>query len=170
MAVVFPSLTAGSRKLSQQHTRTMDHYQNSTGIEMPRYRSHKTVWALKIRSLELDSERAKAENRETDGSATITPEEKGYAPFRVDAAYVEKHKPQAGGYFVAYADGYKSWSPAEAFEGGYTRIAEPAVPRRCGCCCGEAKSAHSKPAEDTEKCYLGPGDYPAGLPPESAGK
>ena len=90
--------------------------------EMPRYRSHKEVWALKIKTVELDSVKAQAENRETDGSATITPEEEGYAPFRVDHEYVRKHNPQAGGYYVVYADGYKSWSPAEAFEEGYTRI------------------------------------------------
>ena len=66
---------------------------------------------------------AKAEEgRETDGSATITPEEDGYAPFKVDCDYVRKHQPKAGGYFVVYKDGYKSWSPAEAFEDGYTKI------------------------------------------------
>ena len=27
-----------------------------------------------------------------------------------------------GGYLVIYADGYKSWSPAEAFEAGYTIV------------------------------------------------
>lgn len=41
----------------------------------------------------------------------------------VAAEYVEKHKPTVGGYYVRYADGYESYSPAEAFEGGYTRIA-----------------------------------------------
>jgi hypothetical protein len=30
--------------------------------------------------------------------------------------------PQPGGYFVVYKDGYKSFSPAKAFEEGYTRI------------------------------------------------
>lgn len=33
-----------------------------------------------------------------------------------------KHKPVAGGYFVVYEDGYESFSPAKAFEEGYTRI------------------------------------------------
>lgn len=89
---------------------------------MPRYRSHKQVWALKIAAIEFDRDRADAENRETDGSATITPVESGYAPLKVDAAYVRKHDPKAGGYYVVYADGYKSWSPAEAFEDGYTRV------------------------------------------------
>lgn len=31
-----------------------------------------------------------------------------------------------GGYVVVYADGYISWSPADAFEGGYTLIEEAA--------------------------------------------
>jgi hypothetical protein len=34
----------------------------------------------------------------------------------VDRAYVQKHNPQAGGYFVQYGDGYQSYCPAEAFE------------------------------------------------------
>lgn len=92
------------------------------GAEMPRYRSHKEVWALKIKSIVFDIDLANAENRETDGSATISPEEAGYAPFKVDGAYVRKHEPKAGGYYVVYPDGYKSWSPADAFEGGYTRV------------------------------------------------
>uniref|UniRef100_A0A6H1ZY02 Uncharacterized protein n=1 Tax=viral metagenome TaxID=1070528 RepID=A0A6H1ZY02_9ZZZZ len=90
--------------------------------EMPKYQSHKIVWALKIKEIVFDYDLAKAEDRETDGSATITPEEEGYAPFKVDPAYVRKHQPKAGGYYVVYKDGYKSWSPADAFEGGYTQI------------------------------------------------
>lgn len=92
-------------------------------VEMPRYQSHKKVWALKIAAIAFDKDAAKAENRETDGSATITPVEKGYGKFKVDAAYVHKHKPEAGGYYVVYDDGYKSWSPAKAFEEGYTLLA-----------------------------------------------
>ena len=36
--------------------------------------------------------------------------------------YVEKHAPRVGGYFVRYDDGYESFSPAAAFEGGYTSV------------------------------------------------
>ena len=89
-------------------------------VEMPKYKCHKEVWALKIASILLDSDTAKIENREMDGSAMITPKEAGYAPFKVDAEYLRKHKPAEGGYYVVYADGYKSFSPADAFEGGYT--------------------------------------------------
>lgn len=89
---------------------------------MPQYQCHKKVWALKIKAIVFDRNLAKHENRETDGTATITPDDSGYAPFKVDAAYVTKHKPELGGFFVQYEDGYKSFSPAKAFEDGYTRI------------------------------------------------
>jgi len=54
--------------------------------------------------------------------AEIVPADEGFAPFPVDAKYMRKHKPQVGGYFVVYKDGYKSYSPAQAFEEGYTRL------------------------------------------------
>jgi len=91
---------------------------------MPKYKCHKEVYALKIDGIMLDSENAKIENRETDGSAMITPVESGYAPFRIDQEYLQKHNPHVGGYYVVYADGYKSYSPAQAFEAGYTLIGE----------------------------------------------
>ena len=90
--------------------------------EMPKYRSHKEVWALKIAAIDRDSDKARAEGRETDGSAMITPSDVGYAPFRVKSDYMRKHDPQVGGYYVVYEDGYASWSPAEAFENGYARV------------------------------------------------
>lgn len=88
--------------------------------EMPKYKSHKEIWALKIKDIIFDHELAKKENRENDGSAIITPEEEGYAPFKVDSAYCRRHNPKTGGYYVVYNDGYKSWSPANAFEKGNT--------------------------------------------------
>lgn len=91
--------------------------------EMPRYTSHKEVQALKIAAIEFDVDKARAEGRETDATAIITPAEPGYAPFKVSAIYVHKHAPRAGGYYVVYRDGYQSFSPSEAFEEGYTRIA-----------------------------------------------
>lgn len=96
--------------------------EGQVSVEMPRYKCHKEVWALKIKAIEFDSDKARAEQRETDGSATITPEGDCYAPFKVDSNYVHKHKPEAGGYYVVYADGYKSFSPAKAFEDGYSPV------------------------------------------------
>ena len=86
--------------------------------EMPKYKCHKEVNALKIKSL-----RATANpNEETDGSLFMTPTEEGYSDVRLDREFVLKHKPQVGGYYVVYKDGYTSFSPCEAFEEGYTRI------------------------------------------------
>lgn len=59
----------------------------------------------------------------------ITPEEDGYAAFPVSLTYVQKHGPQVGGYYVQYEGGYESWSPAQAFEEGNTRIATSYVQR-----------------------------------------
>lgn len=96
--------------------------------ELPKYRCHKEVWALKIKSIVIHP---RDTSKDIDGmsppesgrTATITPEEENhYAPFTVEEAYIAKHNPQEGGYYVVYPDGYKSFSPAEAFEDGYTLI------------------------------------------------
>jgi cytochrome oxidase assembly protein ShyY1 len=96
--------------------------EDSAQREMPKYQSHKKVWALKIAKIDRDIDAAKEQERETDGSAIITPADEGYGAFTVDGQYMHKHNPQVGGYYVVYQDGYKSFSPAEAFEDGYTRI------------------------------------------------
>ena len=90
--------------------------------EMPRYKCHKEVHALKIKSIALDSTAALEEGRETDGSAMIVPFDLGYAPFKVSYDYMRQRRPQVGGYYVVYEDGYASYSPAQAFENGYTRL------------------------------------------------
>lgn len=91
-------------------------------MEMPKYKCIKDVWALKIKSIVFDSDLASQENRETDGSATFTPEDDRYATIKLPAEFVHKHKPVEGGYYVVYKDGYKSFSPASAFEEGYVLI------------------------------------------------
>ena len=90
--------------------------------EMPRYKCHKEVWALKIADIEFEKSTVDEEGHRIDGGAMIIPTDEGYGPFRVDAGYVSKHKPQIGGYYVLYKGGYKSFSPAEAFKNGYTLI------------------------------------------------
>lgn len=91
--------------------------------EMPKYQSHKKVWALQIAKIEHNA------NPDTTGrsaassyGAFLTPVESGYAPFEVDAEYMMKHKPHVGGYYVVYEDGYKSFSPEKAFVDGYAPI------------------------------------------------
>jgi hypothetical protein len=92
----------------------MESTMDGAAAEMPRYQSHKKVWALKIKSI--------SEARSADGAAMIEPEDHGYASFWVTGEYMRKHSPKVGGYYVVYDDGYKSWSPAQAFEEGYTRL------------------------------------------------
>lgn len=102
-------------------------YECGNSIELPKYECHKVVRALKIKSIVFDDIEGKY-IAATSAVATITPEENGYAPFKVDFAYVNKHSPNVGGYYVVYEDGYESFSPAKAFEDGYKKIVEPATP------------------------------------------
>ncbi len=81
--------------------------------EMPRYKCHKEVWALKIKGIAFFDP--------PDNGARLWPVEEGYE-VKVNQDYVERHSPQVGGYYVVYADGYESYSPAKAFEEGYTLI------------------------------------------------
>lgn len=91
-------------------------------IVLPRYKCHKEVNAAKIRSVvPIDG----------DGSAILYFEESG--DWRIDSGnmkvvvdqhFMAKHNPSAGGYYIIYNDGYTSWSPAEAFEEGYSIIEE----------------------------------------------
>lgn len=80
--------------------------------ELPKYKCHKEVWALKIKQVVTNP----------DGGWVIIPEEKGYAQFDISNEYYEKHKPEIGGYYVVYKGGYKSFSPAIAFEEGYSLV------------------------------------------------
>lgn len=98
---------------------------------MPQYVCHKKVWALKIKSFERclptidELERILNDNggeKDLIGGYLI-PENAHFARIAVSQAYVRKHNPEAGGYYVAYEDGYQSFSPAKAFEDGYTLVA-----------------------------------------------
>lgn len=72
---------------------------------LKKYQSHKVVEAFKI--------------KEVIGIKLM--DEQGRALY-VDIDYLEKHRPREGGYFVKYEDGYQSFSPADAFESGYTEL------------------------------------------------
>jgi hypothetical protein len=90
--------------------------------ELPKYRCHKEVYALKIKAIRKVSTEICREPV-TDGTVFwIVPEDSQYAEFEVPLDFITKHQPQPGGYYVVYKDGYRSFSPAEAFEDGYTRI------------------------------------------------
>jgi hypothetical protein len=74
----------------------------------PKYKCHKEVWALKI-----------LEVRGAEGMLIV---EEPYGPINVGVSFIERHRPETGGYWVQYDDGYTSFSPARAFESGYMRI------------------------------------------------
>lgn len=90
-------------------------------LPLPRYQCHKQVRALKIQHI------LRKPNPDTTGrsaaasyGAVLTPHEDNYVSFDVSAEYMCKHKPEVGGYYVVYEDGYESYSPASAFESGYS--------------------------------------------------
>lgn len=85
----------------------------NTSKEMPVYKCHKKVWALKIAGIVGDQY----------GGIYFQPAEPGCEKVSMSPEYVAKHKPEVGGYYVVYEDGYKSFSPADAFEEGYTQCA-----------------------------------------------
>lgn len=86
---------------------------NGPMAEMPRYICHKQVWALKIEA--VNGGELRFANRL-------------FAPRQMEADWIARHAPKAGGYFVVYEDGYQSFSPGDVFERGYTPVS-PRDPR-----------------------------------------
>ncbi len=78
------------------------------------YRSHKIVHAGKITGVFPDTS--------TDGAILAVSAFGEEVRVLVPLAYLVKHDPKVGGYYVEYSDGYASWSPAEAFESGYDQL------------------------------------------------
>lgn len=80
--------------------------------QMPSYISHKRVCALKISKVHVDED--------GQGVALIFDEPR-FAPRAFTRSQLEhKPTPEAGMYFVQYEGGYFSFSPADAFETGYS--------------------------------------------------
>ena len=98
-------------------------------VEMPRYRSHKQVWAL-----EIDSVTHQREER----TFRLTFRDPGYAPISAPQDMFARYMPSPGDFYVVYDDGYKSFSPAKAFKEGYTLIDRAAEMRRAFTEGGEA--------------------------------
>jgi hypothetical protein len=76
---------------------------------MRRYRSHKIVEADRIKDVDL-------ENAAVLGELDV---------YEVPSDFFARGVPEPGDYIVRYADGYLSWSPAIAFEAGYTMMEAP---------------------------------------------
>lgn len=82
---------------------------------LPKFECHKVVEAAKI-SIVMES--ALSLRHDVAGRGT-----RGVA-VPVTAEWMQRHKPEVGGYFVQYPDGYQSYSPAKSFEDGYTLLDE----------------------------------------------
>lgn len=94
--------------------------------QLPQYSSHKTVRAARIEEIIRSDPRqfgSPARLRlALPGSALEQGARDPASEFEVAGEWMAKHTPYIGGYFVVYAGGYQSFSPAEAFEEGYTRL------------------------------------------------
>lgn len=89
--------------------------------ELPRWLCHKVVRAATIRDIQWVA----SVNPESIGHAVITlVVGADVVPVQVGGDWLTRHRPEVGGYLVLYDDGYSSYSPAAAFESGYTRIPE----------------------------------------------
>jgi hypothetical protein len=103
---------ARAKSQQPQHTRMMK-MTTPAGQAMPQYQSHKVVWAIEI---------AAAEPGASEGTTKITPKDSYYTPFEVPNEVVARYAPEPGDFFLTYADGYQSISPAKAFTEGYTPV------------------------------------------------
>lgn len=81
------------------------------------WKCHKVVKAGKIMPVQITQD-------EGEGTSTVTVEDWCGAPCLVVVpnSLFARGMPQTGDYIVIYEDGYKSWSPAKAFEDGYTQL------------------------------------------------
>ncbi|WP_421086378.1 DUF2829 domain-containing protein [Raoultella ornithinolytica] len=81
---------------------------NKQSLKLPKYQSIKIVEAAKIFKIEKKT--------------LMVSFRKHVAKIEVDQPYLDKHKPEVGGYFVRYEDGYESYSPKGPFESGYLSV------------------------------------------------
>jgi hypothetical protein len=80
--------------------------------QLPEYQCHKKVRAAKIMGIGYKS---------IDNTFTLSFDDPTLN-VSVSSDWCHKHNPEAGGYYVEYEDGYTSYSPAKAFEAGYSLI------------------------------------------------
>jgi len=86
--------------------------------ELPKYKCHKVVQALKI------SKTVKNPN----GSVSLFFEDKRFNSKTLEGSESDRFSGEPDlGYYVVYEDGYTTWSPTEAFEKGYTLKKEDEV-------------------------------------------
>lgn len=92
----------------------------NASMSLPEWQSHKRVWGDKI--VKIVDNGPNCESAMKDDSHVIWHLAcGGYLHVSVALRNRGGENP-LGGYYVLYKDGYESWSPADAFEEGYTRI------------------------------------------------
>lgn len=100
----------------------------STSQSLPLYQCHKQVRAVKIKEVlkhahpDPKADDAAFESSPAFQGAHLIPIDERLLPIAVDEDWYRKHSPQSGGYYVVYEDGYTSYSPAAAFESGYSPV------------------------------------------------
>jgi len=84
--------------------------------QLAEWKSHKKVRAGRVLQ--------QPEDDPSVSEVTMTVEDVNGAPCKVNVPrnFFSRGAPSRGDYIVIYDDGYKSWSPAKAFEEGYTRV------------------------------------------------
>ena len=92
--------------------------------ELQKYKCHKVVQAGKIEAIKGPF--FSAGTLGTPPEYRIDLEGVDY-PMLVDDVYIERSRPEVGGYYVVYEDGHTSYSPAKAFEEGYSPFARPFI-------------------------------------------
>ncbi len=73
------------------------------------FECYKVVHAMKITQI-----------KRVEGAPGADLVAEGGGQVRVDQVYLDRHKPYVGGYLVVYDDSYRSFSPVEPFERGYS--------------------------------------------------
>jgi hypothetical protein len=95
----------------------MDSQQEGPAVQLPRWQSYKKVWGDKIIEERVSQIPEVVYVREwllaCGGLVQVSEALKNRVPEGMDPV---------GGYYVLYAGGFESWSPASAFEEGYRRI------------------------------------------------
>ena len=108
-----PGLTMAQSFMSEDIKKALAN-QNAGQTPMPRYESHKRVWALKIEKVHAD---------EHGQGVALVFENKSFGLRAFTADQLKNRpEPKAGMYMVQYEDGYISFSPGKAFEEGYTLV------------------------------------------------
>ena len=108
------AMLANKRRLRAEEKNKMPEH-----MELPRWQSHKVVTAAKITFVDMAGREDGPEGTimlkviAADGQEVV---------LDVESKVFSRGVPDVGDYFVRYDDNYKSWSPAEAFEKGYTRL------------------------------------------------